>query len=281
MRSRVVALHEALAVRVGQAAAFAAHRFGDQRAGRLLRADHPGGVELDQLHVRQPAARPAAPGTCRRRSSRPGARSCAARCACARRPPGPLRRPERQCARPVWISKPSAPKQARRTASRRETYRSSITRMPSSATLSVQGAQDLAAGVVAGVAGAPVACGRRSSAGRACRPRCGRSGSPSRPAPIRPRGAPWAMISTMPRVGQAVALLEGVGEVLLPASPPGRHVPSAALIPPAASTVWASRRSALADHDHFAPGQVGGDGGPQPGRAGADDQYIGDVAAKR
>ena len=53
---RVVALHEALARGVAQDAALAAHGLGDQRPCRLLREDHPGRVELDELHVAQPAA---------------------------------------------------------------------------------------------------------------------------------------------------------------------------------------------------------------------------------
>ena len=54
---RVVALHEALAERVVEPPALAAHRLGHQRARRLLGEDHPGRVELDELHVHQPAAR--------------------------------------------------------------------------------------------------------------------------------------------------------------------------------------------------------------------------------
>ena len=53
----VVALHEALAVGVAQDPALAADGFGHQRAGRFLRRDHPGGVELHELHVAQAAPR--------------------------------------------------------------------------------------------------------------------------------------------------------------------------------------------------------------------------------
>jgi hypothetical protein len=37
----------------------------------------------------------------------------------------------------------------------------------------------------------------------------------------------------------------------------------------------------LAEDDDLAAGLVGGDGSPQPGRAGPDHQDVGDVAAKR
>ena len=53
---RVVALHEALAGGVAQDPALAAHRLGHERPRGLLRIDHPGGVELDELHVAQAAA---------------------------------------------------------------------------------------------------------------------------------------------------------------------------------------------------------------------------------
>ena len=54
---RVVALHEALAGGVAQDPALAAHGLGDERPRGLLREDHPRRVELDELHVAQPAAR--------------------------------------------------------------------------------------------------------------------------------------------------------------------------------------------------------------------------------
>ena len=50
---RVVALHEALARGVAEDPALAAHRLGDQDAARSGRPDHPGGMELDELHVLQ------------------------------------------------------------------------------------------------------------------------------------------------------------------------------------------------------------------------------------
>ena len=53
---RVVALHVALALGVAEDAALAAHRLGDELTRRLLGIDHAAGVELDQLHVAQPAA---------------------------------------------------------------------------------------------------------------------------------------------------------------------------------------------------------------------------------
>ena len=49
LHGRRIALHEALAFRVGQIAAFAAHAFGDQYAG----AEDAGGMELHELHVLQ------------------------------------------------------------------------------------------------------------------------------------------------------------------------------------------------------------------------------------
>jgi hypothetical protein len=53
----IVVRHEAVAVGVPQDSALAAYRLGHQRAGGLFWVDHPGGVELDQLHVAQPAPR--------------------------------------------------------------------------------------------------------------------------------------------------------------------------------------------------------------------------------
>ena len=44
-----IALHEALALRIGEIAAFAAHAFGDQHAG----AENAGGMELHEFHVLQ------------------------------------------------------------------------------------------------------------------------------------------------------------------------------------------------------------------------------------
>ncbi len=46
-------MHVAFAVLVVEAPALAAHRLGDQSPGPLLRVHHPGGMELDQLHVLQ------------------------------------------------------------------------------------------------------------------------------------------------------------------------------------------------------------------------------------
>ncbi|MCY1551334.1 hypothetical protein D9M68_876540 [compost metagenome] len=48
-----IALHEALAFRIGEIAAFAARAFGDQHA----RAINAGGVELHEFHVLQRQAR--------------------------------------------------------------------------------------------------------------------------------------------------------------------------------------------------------------------------------
>ena len=53
---RVITRHEALVVLVVKMAALAADRLRDQRAGDLFGHDHPGWVELDELHVHQPAA---------------------------------------------------------------------------------------------------------------------------------------------------------------------------------------------------------------------------------
>ena len=53
----VVALHEALAVRVAEHAALAAHGLGHQQARDARRPDHPGRVELDELHVDELRAR--------------------------------------------------------------------------------------------------------------------------------------------------------------------------------------------------------------------------------
>ena len=52
-RVRRIALHEPLAVRVGEIAAFAAHALGDQHA----RAVDAGRMELHELHVLQRQAR--------------------------------------------------------------------------------------------------------------------------------------------------------------------------------------------------------------------------------
>ena len=53
----IVALHVALAAGVRQPATLAAHRLGDEGAGDLLRPQHPGRMELHELHVRDAAAR--------------------------------------------------------------------------------------------------------------------------------------------------------------------------------------------------------------------------------
>ena len=45
--------HEAAALAVAQHAAFAAHAFGDEDALHARRPDHPGRMELDELHVDQ------------------------------------------------------------------------------------------------------------------------------------------------------------------------------------------------------------------------------------
>ena len=58
-----IALHEALALGIGEVAALAAHALGDQHAG----AEDAGRVELDELHVLQAAGRRGAPCRCRRR----------------------------------------------------------------------------------------------------------------------------------------------------------------------------------------------------------------------
>ncbi len=58
-----VALHEALALGVGEVAALAARAFGDQAA----RAVDAGRMELHELHVLQRQARRAAPWRCHRR----------------------------------------------------------------------------------------------------------------------------------------------------------------------------------------------------------------------
>ncbi len=52
----VVALHEALPVRVAQDAALAAHGLGHEGARGVLRRDHAGRVELHELHVLELAA---------------------------------------------------------------------------------------------------------------------------------------------------------------------------------------------------------------------------------
>ena len=49
--------HEPLAVRVAQDAALAAHGLGHQQAAHAGRPDHPGGMELDELHVDELGAR--------------------------------------------------------------------------------------------------------------------------------------------------------------------------------------------------------------------------------
>ena len=54
---RNVAEHEALALFVDEDSALAAHPFGDEDAAHAGRPDHPGGVELDELHVLQRQAR--------------------------------------------------------------------------------------------------------------------------------------------------------------------------------------------------------------------------------
>ena len=54
----VVAGHEPLSQGVLQVAALAAYGLGHQGARHLLGGDHPGRVELDQLHVLEPAAGP-------------------------------------------------------------------------------------------------------------------------------------------------------------------------------------------------------------------------------
>ena len=48
-----VAEHEALALAVAQHAAFAAHALGDEDPLHAGRPDHPGRMELDELHVDQ------------------------------------------------------------------------------------------------------------------------------------------------------------------------------------------------------------------------------------
>jgi hypothetical protein len=58
--ARVVARHEALAVRQPQDPALAAHRFRDQE-GLGVRVEKAGGMELDELEVRDRGARPASP----------------------------------------------------------------------------------------------------------------------------------------------------------------------------------------------------------------------------
>src|ERR1043166_5985922 len=50
---RDVVEHEPLAVAVLENPAFAAHALGDENAAHARRPDHPGGMELDELHVHQ------------------------------------------------------------------------------------------------------------------------------------------------------------------------------------------------------------------------------------
>ena len=52
----VVPLHEALARGVSEDAAFPSHSLRDEGARRLFGKHHPGGMELDELHVPEPAA---------------------------------------------------------------------------------------------------------------------------------------------------------------------------------------------------------------------------------
>ncbi len=52
----IVARHKALARAVEQPSAFATYRLGHQRAFQLSRPNHPGRMELHQLHVRQRSA---------------------------------------------------------------------------------------------------------------------------------------------------------------------------------------------------------------------------------
>ena len=57
IRSRVVALHEALAARVREDPALAADGLGHEQPADARRPDHPGRVELDELHVDELGAR--------------------------------------------------------------------------------------------------------------------------------------------------------------------------------------------------------------------------------
>ena len=75
-------------------------------------------------------------------------------------------------------------------------------------------------------------------------------------------------------IGEQVALRERVGGVLLPAVL-RVHGASAALMPPAASVVCASRLRALADDEHVDPPLCEFDCRAQPRTAGADDEHGG------
>ena len=259
---RVVALHEPLAERVVEAAAFAAHRLGDQRARRLLGGDHAGRVELDELHVHEPAARVereahavAVVLVATRRAAPPDAGVAAGReHDGVGEVDGPLAgvqvEGERAEARAVGDQQP----------------RDVLVLLDADAELGGprrDRAQDRAAGEVARVARPPPAVGAEESLVELAVRRCARTRTPSAASSRTACGRLARHDLDHPRIAEEVALAQRVGEVLLPrvlgVARPERRVDAAR----GEHGVRVEPRP-LAEHEHLHARLRGGDRGAQP-----------------
>ena len=265
----VVALHEPLAETVSQDPALAAHRLRDERAGRLLRIDHAGRVELHELHVAQPTSRErgephriAGVLVAARRRAAPDPR-VAARSEDDRvghdEPPAAVVDAEPVGAEdaPVVDEQP------------RDEDVVAHLHGDGQRTLD-EDALDLAAGVVAGEARPPVAVGseealRQPPVVLTCEP-----GAPAHEVVDRPRRFPGEDLDAR-RIGEPVALAQRVGRVLLPAVL-GIHRPERGVDPAGGEHRVRVVAAALADAEHLYAALRELDRRLQAGGAGADDE---------
>jgi hypothetical protein len=265
-------------MRVLEVAAFAADGFGDQRPGGLFGRHHPGRVELNQLHVLQPAA-----GSQRQVHAvagvliPPGGRAS----------PDPSVAPRRQdhcigqehgalAGLQVEGERPETDaigdQQLRHVLVVDHGY-------AQLGHLGHQGAQDRPAGPVARIAGPPPPVGAEEALVEAAIGGARERGAPVRQLQHGRRCLPGHEFDH-PGVGQEVALPQGVAEVLLPGVL-RVHRTEGSVDPAGRQHRVGVIAATFADHHDLAAGLVGGDRGAQPGRPGPDHQDVGDVTAKR
>ena len=239
---RVVALHEPLAARVAQDAALAADRLGDEQPGDARRPDHPGRMELHELHVDQLGAR-----LVRERVPVAGALPRV-----RRDPPAPARAAGREHDRARREDDELA---GRAPVAERAADALAVLEQPRDRALHedvdagvdglvLQRADQLEAGAVADVHEALVGVAAeralRHLAGRAC----GRRRRPTARARARGRAPPRVQLGHAPVV-EVLAAEHRVLEVRPASCPRASTLPSAAATPPSAITVCALPSSDL------------------------------------
>ncbi len=270
----VIARHEALVVGVGEPSTLAPDGLGDERARGFLGEDHPCRVELNELHVHDRA-----PGAQGEAEPLTEVLVAAGRAATPQpsvaaggeydglgeehgpRPGVDVERKSPE-ARPVGA-------QEMRDVGVLDHVRNADRRRPA-----VQRAQDRPTGVVAGEAGAPESVGTDETLIEATVVRPSELAPPLGQLQDGGRRLPRHDLGN-PRVGEEVALSNGVDVVLLPA---------VLRVAGAQGPVDATRCEhgvgvdprPLAHHHHVDTGLVCGDGGPRAGRASPDDEDTGD-----